>query len=133
MMKDLLLYQDITVLAYWPIIKVAEILSPDFLEEFQRQRLGNNIRLKTIWPPSQIPASKIYKFLKTGEQQKREVRLAPPGTNFSLGYAIYNNTVRFISSNRENFGFLIESQELADTMKGQFEIIWKHSKPLQQN
>ena len=46
-----------------------------------------------------------------------------------LGYAIYKNTVRFISSDKEQYGFLIESQEFAEMMRGQFEIIWNASKP----
>ena len=133
MMNDMLLYQNITVLAYWPILKVMETLGKDFLAEFQQKRIACNINLKTIWPSSQIPTSKAYKFLEISEDQKREVRIVPANTNFDLGYVIYKNTVRFISSAREDFGFLIESQELAETMKGQFELIWKISKPLKKN
>jgi len=35
-----------------------------------------------------------------------------------------------MSSQKENYGFIIESIEMADMMKKQFEMIWKISKPL---
>lgn len=130
MMKDLLLYENITLLAYWPILNVLETLGPDFIEEFNKKRLANNIKIKVIWPQNQIPSIKVHKFLAFGPEFKREVRIAQTNINFSLGYAIYKNTVRFISSSRENFGFLIESEELAEMLKGQFELIWQISKPL---
>ncbi len=130
MMKDLLLYRDSSVLALWPITKVISLLTPSFLSLFHKERVRQNISLKTIWPAGPIPSFDNYPFLKTGADQKREARLAPVSLNFSLGYAIYGNTVRFISSTRENFGFLVESQELAEMMKGQFELVWRNSKPL---
>ena len=129
MMKDLLLYQNITVRVYWPILDVIKLLTPRFIEEFHRERVKRNITLKTIWPRTQIPSLKQYSFLKVGDQNKREVRLAQKGVDFSLGYTLYENKVRFISSSRESFGFLITSNEFAQMMKGQFDIIWESSKP----
>jgi len=66
------------------------------------------------------------------KELKRDVRIAPPNLDFSMGYAIYGNTVRFIS-NQKNFGFLVESQELADMMRNQFKIIWDISKPTKES
>jgi hypothetical protein len=86
--------------------------------------------MMVIWPKNQIPSSKQFPFLKTTPEWQREVRVAPDNIDFSLGYTIYGNTVRFISSSQENFGFLVESQELAEMMKRQFEVIWKMAKPL---
>lgn len=129
MMKDMLLYDDATVYAYWPIKKVIELLGADFLAEFHQKRIKYGIKLKTIWPQNQIPELEKYPFLKTGSEFLREIRLAPKDVNFTLGYAIYNNTVRFVSSKKEGFGFLIESKELSETMKSQFKLIWDISKP----
>lgn len=129
MMKDLLLYQNTTVRVYWPILDVIKLLTPQFVEEFHKERVKRNITLKTIWPQTQIPSLKQYPFLKIGDQNKREVRLAPKGVDFSLGYTLYENKVRFISSSRENFGFLITSNEFAQMTRGQFDIIWANSKP----
>ena len=128
MMKDMLLYRDITVYAFWPIKNIINVLGKDFLREFHKKRVERNIKIKVIWPEKQIPEFKKYQFLKIKPELKREVRIAPAQIDFSLGYAIYGNTVRFISSSKENFGFLVESNELAKVMKNQFEVIWGISK-----
>lgn len=129
MMKDLLLYRDITVRAYWPIKKMLALLSAEFLINFHKERASRNITLRVIWPSTQLSALKTNQFLNTNLELKREARIAPHDIDFSLGYSIYNNTVRFISSSNENFGFLIESFELAEMMKTQYDILWDNSKP----
>ena len=126
----MLLYQNLTVRAYWPIKKMIELLTPEFLEKFHRERVKQNIELKVIWPKEQLAYGKKYGFLQGGEKMKRAIKISPEQGNSSLGYSIYGNTVRFISSSRENFGFLVESEELAETMRKQFEIIWKQAKNL---
>lgn len=130
MMKDLLLYPNITVRAFWPIKNILQLLTPEFFQEFQAKRLKENIELKVIWPAKQIPSFQQFPFLKPARELKREVRIAPKEVDFSLGYTIYGNTVRFISSSKENFGFLIESYELSEMMKTQFDQLWALSKPL---
>lgn len=130
MMKDMLLYRDMEVIVLWPIKKIISLLGTDFLENFHKERIARNINLKVIWPKTQIPSIKKHPFLKVGDALKREARIAPPEVDFSLGYAIYGQTVRFISSSKENFGFLVESEELSEMMKSQFKIIWNNSQPL---
>ena len=130
MMKDMLLYRDIEVLAYWPIKNIIETLTPKFLEKFHQERIVRNIKIKVIWPAEQASLVKKFNFLNIDASQKRESRLAPKDINFSLGYSVYGNTTRFISSQKESLGFLIENLELAEMMKGQFNLIWNISKPL---
>jgi len=38
--------------------------------------------------------------------------------------------VAFLSSAEEGYGFIIQSQELVNTLKAQFELLWDISKPL---
>lgn len=130
MMKDILLYRDITVRAYWPVKKMLALLSPEFMATFHKERVARNIALHVIWPKTQLPALKDNPFLDSSSELKREVRVAPDGIDFSLGYSIYKNTVRFISSSNENFGFLVESTELAEMMQTQFDVLWNISKKL---
>ncbi len=128
MMKDLLLYRDITVQAYWPVKKMLELLTPAFMDTFHKERLARNIALQVIWPVGQAPSALAHRFLGADRELKREARVAPLDTEFALGYSVYGRTVRFISSSRENFGFLVESAELADMMRSQFKILWKISR-----
>lgn len=130
MMKDMLSYRDITAYVLWPVEKIIKLLGSDFYREFHQKRVERNIQIKVIWPRPQIMAKTKYDFLKDDARLKREIRVAPKDVDFSLGYAIYSNTVRFISSQKENYGFLIESQEMAEMMKRQFEIIWGISKKI---
>jgi hypothetical protein len=46
------------------------------------------------------------------------------GQTFSMAYAIYDDTVAFINSNREAYGFIVQSREFADLMTMQFEAVW---------
>jgi hypothetical protein len=50
--------------------------------------------------------------------------------SYVLGYWIYANKVAFLSSARESYGFLIQSEELAQTLTAQFELLWQVSTPL---
>lgn len=127
MMRDMLLYRDITIRAFWPVKDIIKVLGEDFYKEFHRKRIERNIGIKVIWPAEQAGVAK-NNFLENTEKLKREARIAPKNIDFKLGYTIYGNMVRFISSPKENYGFLIESQEMADTMKKQFELIWEQSK-----
>jgi hypothetical protein len=45
-----------------------------------------------------------------------------------VGYEIYGNKVAFISSGSENYAFVIESKELVQTLRNQFDFFWKISK-----
>jgi len=130
MMKDMLLYRDITICGLWPIKQVIKTLTPEFYFKFQAERLKRNIKIKVIWPIKQLPIKTEFKFLNANERYKREARIAPSNIDFSLGYTIYKDNVRFISSSKISYGFLVESEEMADMMKKQFDIIWKNSKPL---
>lgn len=130
MMKDMLLYRDVTAYVFWPVEKVIELLGSDFYREFHKRRAERNIQIKVIWPQSQAGAKKMHDFLRNDLELKREIRVAPKNIDFSFGYAIYADTVRFISSQKENYGFLIESREMAEMMRRQFEIIWGISRKI---
>jgi hypothetical protein len=46
-----------------------------------------------------------------------------------MGYWIYGNKVLFISSRKESFAFIVESLELTQLLRSQFDFFWKNSKP----
>ncbi len=129
-LKDMLLYYDMETQALWPIKAMVEILSPDFFRYLNKERIKNNLFTRAIWPLSQTVDIANHPYLGVGEKFKREIRLAPKNMDFSMGYWIYGNRIVFISSVNESFGFIIESAELAETMKAQFELIWNQSTKL---
>lgn len=130
MIKDVLLYRDITLYSYWSIGDTLETLTPAFFAKYHKERAERNIFLKAIWSKNQAMTKKVATFLSENMAEKREIRIAPSDKNFTLGYEIYANKVCFISSSKESYGFIVESNELAQTMKIQHEIIWGQSKKL---
>jgi sugar-specific transcriptional regulator TrmB len=132
-LKDMLLYYDIETQAFWPQKKMVDTLTPDFFRYHNRERIKNNLRTRAIWPAEQVVSIKEHPYFGTGPDFKRQIRIAPPQVNFSLGYWIYGNKVVFISSTKESFGFIVESLEFAQMMKSQFELVWNLSKEMDVN
>ena len=65
--------------------------------------------------------------MNVGKDFLREVRIAPPGIDFSMGYWLFADKAAFLSSRKESFGFIIESKELVEMLKVQFEVLWEMS------
>jgi len=66
MMKDMLLYHDITIYSFWPIENIIQILGKEFYSNFQKKRVASNISIKVVWPKN-----KIFLFRKFKRIQKR--------------------------------------------------------------
>ncbi len=126
--RDLLLYRNIRGKSYWPIKTMLKTLGEEFFEEFNKERVRRGIYIDAIWPENDTVKMNDYPFMGTGKKFIREIRIAPKEINFSMGYWIYENKVSFVSSKKDNFGFIIESQEFADMMSSQFNAVWKLSK-----
>ena len=129
-LTDMLLYKNIETKAYWPIKSMLDILSENFFESLNKERIQRKIYTKAIWPDNQTVDIKKHPYLGSGIGFLREIRIAPKDINFSMGYWVYGRKTAFISSKKEAFGFIIESRELAETLSSQFDVIWKFSKPL---
>lgn len=63
-----------------------------------------------IWPDS--------------EAELRELRWAPEGMNVAMTTFIYGDNVALISSKRENYGLIIESEEFAAHQSLLFDALW---------
>lgn len=59
----------------------------------------------------------------------RELRYAPEGLVFAMTTYIYDHKVSFISTRRESFGMIVESEELAALQDNYFEVLWRASEP----
>jgi len=129
-LRDSLLYHDLESEAFWPAKVMTETLSPELFAYFNKHRIKNNFSIRAIWPPSQVADLEAHPYLGTGKGFKREIRVAPKGVDFPLGYWIYGHRVAFVSSYKESIGFVIESTELAETLRASFDFMWRASKPL---
>jgi len=125
LLRDILWHDNITLYLYWPYEEMLNILGKDFLLWFSARRQIRNIPIKTIWGH---PTGKIKKhiFIDDGKDVERRYLIQkniPP-----MGYIIYDKKVAFISSQKESFGFIVESTEFANLQKMQFDILWKSAK-----
>lgn len=114
-------------LAFWPIKASMEVTSPDYFRYHNIERIRRNIHIQGIWPRTQGVDISRYNFMGWGPEYKRELRYAPPGVEFTMGYWVYGHKVIFISSRAESYGFIMESAELAQLMATQHQIVWKIS------
>lgn len=129
-LKDMLLYYDLETFAFWPIRSMVEMLSPDFFRWHNKQRIQNNLYTRALWPVKEVVAMKEHPYLGAGDAFKREIRVAPTDVHFTMGYWAYGNRVAFLSSQRESFGFIVESEELVHMLKASFDVIWNISKKM---
>lgn len=132
-LRDMLWYSDLETQAFWPIHEMVDILGTDFFENLNVRRIRQNLYTQAIWPKRAIVDIKKYPFLGVGKAFKREIREAPAAINATMGYWAYGNKVAFLSSRRESFGFIVESVELRQMLKTQFDILWSISKPIAVN
>lgn len=131
-LNDLIIKRNIETESFWPIEKMIKVLGKDYFKFLNKERIKRNIYTRAIWPESQVIDTDIHPYLGSGEEFLREIRIAPKHIDFSLGYWIYENNVAFISSARETYAFIVRSEEFAQMMKTQWELVWQSSKQLKQ-
>jgi HTH-type transcriptional regulator, sugar sensing transcriptional regulator len=130
MFRDILLYCDIKTVALWSIRDALQFLGREFMEELIAKRTKNRISLRVIWPKEKAVDVSQFDFLIHNEKLFRDIRISSENITTSMGYWVYENKTSFISSKKESFGFIVESAELADMLRKQFEVFWKMSKPI---
>ncbi len=129
-MKDMLLYSNLETLAFWPIQKMIDALPADLHRAHNTIRIRNKLSIRAIWPRGTVVSLKDYPFLGSRPELLRELRVAPEGVDASMGYWMYGTKVIFLSSRKENIGFVIESAEMVEMLKVHFEVLWKISTPI---
>ncbi len=101
-----------------------EFLGKDFISHYIAARVANRIVVKSLRPHGKESTANNW-YLRAGNKDVlREVRFLPTGVSFNVLCMIYDHKVAVISSKKEKFGFLIESQEFSDLMKSLFDLVW---------
>jgi sugar-specific transcriptional regulator TrmB len=124
LMHDLLWSKGETVYTMWPHEEIERVLGRDALIRFNDKRIRGNITVHALWPYAMKPKEGyIWKDRDTLTKRK----YMPRSMKWTMGYTIYGDKVSFISSQKEIFGFIVQSQEFAQLMKMQFDVLWNHS------
>lgn len=125
LLKDILWYDDIILHIYWPYSHMLDFLGEEFLIWFNKRRRAHNIPIRTIWGHS-TGKVKGQIFIDDGKDVDRRYLIQKDIP--AMGYIIYDKKVAFVSSHKESFGFIIESDEFMSLQKMQFEILWQIAK-----
>lgn len=124
LMKDILWHDDVTLLIYWPYKEVVDAMGVEFLQWFNERRIKYEIHVKTIWPHKE---KKQGSHIFEGADDFVQRRYAKKNQKAQMSYLIYDDSVIFISSSRESFGYVVESREHAELMRMQFESLWENA------
>jgi len=127
-LNHIMLNRNIETILFWPMSEMMKVLGPEYLKELNEKRVKRNIFLRAIWPADKTLDTDQFPYLKGGEDTLRDLRFAPAGMTWNMGYWLYEDKVAFLSSEKEGFGFVVQSQDFSNLIKLQFEEIWKISK-----
>lgn len=116
--------------AIWSAKDISEMVRDHkFMQEIERERVEKGIKIKVIRIREK---DEPFSEFSGGPGQNRELRYAPEGTVFPMAISIYDTgKVGLMSSKKEGFGILIESEELVMVMRVFFEALWAQSKEIE--
>ncbi|MBI5530732.1 MAG: hypothetical protein HY918_04525 [Candidatus Doudnabacteria bacterium] len=117
-----------TVYHIGSISETHKVVGEDWdLNYYIPSRLKKRIRFKALYFKSQMPQS----FLKSNHSELlREVRYLPETQIFGTSKLIYGNKVAIFSSQKELITVIIESPDIADGERKNFESFWQLTGPL---
>lgn len=93
----------------------------DYISE--RKRRGIHLRVLRSWQ------REVARIWPSAQDDLRELRYTPHSTILNVTQYIYDDKVAIISSKRENYGLLIESDDFANLQRTLFETLWQVSTP----
>lgn len=100
----------------------------EFMRDFVKRKARRHIHMKSINDPQgEVDDRKVNHSTHTDPKLLRESKIGPKNLRIPGMIEIYDNSVAMMSTKKENFGFIIESEEFAALMKQIFEIIWNQS------
>jgi len=123
-MRDILWYKNITTYTLWPMYKMIDIITPEFLEWHNKRRVSRNIAIEAIrkFDDANVD-TQTYPYLGIRPEDLRTVKYLPKGIDFSMSYWIYDDNVAFISAESELYGFIIHSREFSTMMKLHYDLM----------
>lgn len=119
--KDTLAFPDQEMCSWWA--SDYTIIDPKwFYDYYMPARLAKKIWVRTIAPENEL----MKKIQGEDQSALRQVRLiSPEEAPFEVEVALYGKSKIAMMSFEEQFGLIIESRKIYNTLKSIFEIQWK--------
>jgi len=120
-MEELLLIKGKEQL-YWSSIEdLVDLFGSVYMKSWVKKRIKNGIWSKVLLVKRR---DQIEEEFKADDKYLRKIHWLPKNYNFSGIICIFDNKIAFISSKKESFGFIVESNDLSDMLKLIFESMW---------
>lgn len=97
-----------------------------WMDNYTKRRVKQRFHLRVV----RSAQKEVGERWPTSAQEHRELRYTPEGMVFSMTMYVYGNKVALLSTRQENFGMIIESDELATHQHHLFEALWQISTPV---
>lgn len=115
-----------------PMKSVLETVGIDWMEKYVEIKVKKNYWIRSIHVSDLVIDSYKYQDPTTFKKTLRDVRFSPKGITIPNAIGIYDNKVAILSSRKEGFGFIIESEDYAQSMKELYKLLWDKSKTVEQ-
>lgn len=124
------IYEDIlksNIREYYYIGSGEELIrmaGKDFIDDWIGRRIKQGIKTSSIRMRKTEVREEMYQDTK---EALREIRYAPADTYIPDTILIYGKKVAVVSTKKDNFGFVVESDDFVTTMSGLFKALWQIS------
>jgi sugar-specific transcriptional regulator TrmB len=103
---------------------LVESVGQEFIDEWILKRVAKGMKSTSI----RIKEGEMdYKLYGDSPENLRSIKYAPEGFKMPYTIFIYSKKVAFISKKKELFGFIVESNDLAVSVKALFDVVWSIS------
>ena len=123
--EDTLLAQNKNLRGILSMEDLYKVPGKHYMDDYVERRVKEGYTLRVI----RSKPKEIAPDWPAGPTERRDLRYPPESMVFAMTTYIYDNKVGLISSQKENFGMIIESQEYSQNMSHLFEALWQISKP----
>lgn len=107
---------------FWSsITDMVEVLGKRYLESWIKRRVRKGIRSKVLIS-KQIRS--LDSLFEAKESYLREIHWLPPEFLFNGVCCVFDNKVAYISTRKESFGFIIESEAYSSMMRMVWQSMW---------
>ncbi len=107
------------------IDQITKVVGREFFDAWVKKRVKKNIQSMIVMPEKDRDTSG---FLVTDPKDLREYRYLPEPFKVKTTMGVYGDKVAFFSSTKDDFSFIITSEEFAQTIKDFFDYFWSMGK-----
>jgi sugar-specific transcriptional regulator TrmB len=120
-LEDTLTVKDKILRGILSMADLYENPGKEFMDDYVKRRVAAGIKLKVI--RSEI--KEVEEIWPSSHEENRELHYAPKDMVFPMTIYLYDKKVGIISTQKENFGMIIESEDFHLTQKNLFEVLWQ--------